>query len=60
VRSWSSDKGADNGHDWDPTVASLAQRIDDSIAGALDNRSLADLIDQDRAAEPENPTAPQR
>jgi membrane protein len=59
VRSWSSDKAADNEHDWDPTVASLAERIDDSIAGAVENRTLADLIDQDRAAGTGSSTAPQ-
>jgi membrane protein len=51
VRSWSSDKAVDDGRDWDPTVASLAQEIDAAIAAAVADRSLADLVDQDRATE---------
>jgi membrane protein len=59
VRSWSSDKTADD-RDWEPTIAALAQRIDDAIAGAVVDRSLADLVDQDRAADPEIGTIGQR
>jgi membrane protein len=51
VRSWSSDQAADDDRDWDPTIAALAQQIDDAIAAAVENRSLADLVDQDRAGD---------
>jgi DNA-binding IscR family transcriptional regulator len=37
------------GHNWNATVELLTQRVEDSIASALDNKTLADLVDRDLA-----------
>jgi membrane protein len=49
VRSEARDRARLKGESWNATVELLTQRIDSSIASALEGKTLADLVDRDLA-----------
>ena len=49
VRSEARDRAREKGQSWNTTVELLTQRIEGSIATALDGKTLADLVDRDLA-----------
>jgi membrane protein len=49
VRTKTGELRSDRSRGWNPTVEALTQRVEDAIAAALDDLTLADLVDRDAA-----------
>ncbi|HEY5566729.1 MAG TPA: YhjD/YihY/BrkB family envelope integrity protein [Gammaproteobacteria bacterium] len=49
VRTKTGELRSDRSRGWNPTVEALTQRVEDAIAAALDDLTLAELVDRDAA-----------
>ncbi|HEY5624089.1 MAG TPA: YihY/virulence factor BrkB family protein [Gammaproteobacteria bacterium] len=50
VRTPTGEADGDRPRTWNTTVQTVAERVDDAVAAAVDSRTLADLVDDDAAA----------